>query len=125
MNDLLPVGSVVFLYNNKKCMIIGYSPNKNNSDDNYDYVCCDNHGLKNNGDNIKLNEDYFYIKKDEIKKVTYIGFSDKEFDIYEKGLHRYIAKLEDIKKTKKEIEYSDIETIMEDIFDYFEKEGRA
>ena len=82
MNDLLPVGSIVTLNNNKKVLIIGYSPYTVNDEKKYDYVCCSTSGLTKNYNLIKPDKDLYYIFKTDIKRVMFIGYSDSEFDMF-------------------------------------------
>ena len=79
MEELLPVGSKVKLQNGRTFMIIGYLPSKPNDDVLYDYICCRNiYGIRKKKEDLVLNSDYFYIKKEDISEVLYIGFSDME-----------------------------------------------
>ena len=45
MEDILPLGSIVKLKNNKTFVIIGYISYKNNEDGAYDYICCLPHAV--------------------------------------------------------------------------------
>lgn len=100
MKDLLPIGSIVHVNNLGEYMIIGYLPS-NYSSTFYDYVVCDYKGLKNDGDKLQKNKDYYYVKREDITNVLYIGFQNKEFSFLTKIV-------EDITNTIKSMDVSKI-----------------
>lgn len=113
MKKKLPVGSIVRLNNNKRFMIIGYSPSKPNDKKKYDYICClPKIGIIRKASEIKLNIDYFYLKEEDIKQVLYIGYSDEIFDLYEYSLYIYETNLK-IAKEQEELNEENIKKIVE------------
>ena len=83
MEELLPVGSVVELNNGTTLTIVGYSPSKYNDLEIYDYTALVKpYGFIKPVDKLEENKDYVLIKKEDIKRVKFIGYSDKEFDFY-------------------------------------------
>ena len=69
MEELLPIGSVVEVYDLGLLMIIGYLPNTPKDNELTDYICCKkNVGIRKERKDLFLNKDYFYINKNEIKK---------------------------------------------------------
>ncbi len=84
MVDLLPIGSIVKLKDNKIRMIMGYLPI---STDNkiYDYLCCNYlRGFRKKKEELEENLDYFYANKEDIDSILYIGYDDFNFTLYKK-----------------------------------------
>lgn len=117
MEDILPLGSIVKLKNNKTFVIIGYISYKNNEDGAYDYICCLPHvGIKREKIDLKLDVDFFYINKYEIDKVLFIGYSDEDFEKYKLVLSFYTNEKEKIKGYTGNID----EVCGEDLVGFFE-----
>ncbi len=126
MKKKLPVGSIVKLNNNKRFMIIGYSPNKPNDKEIFDYICClPKIGIIRKASEIKLNIDYFYIKEEDIKQVLYIGYSDKIFDLYEYSLYICETNLKIVKDQEEEINEENIKKIVEQSFEDIKRVGEG
>ena len=114
-NELLPVGSVVET-KDKSYMILGYFPNHPNDKEQYDYVCGKKRiGISKNIDEIKLNKDIFYLKKEDIVRVVFIGYNDEEFDTYSSLLSEFAQKINDGKKNNKEYKVDEVKKIFDDI----------
>ena len=125
MKELLPVGSIVKLKNNKEYMIIGFYPCKPNSKNQYEYIVCESKkGLKNTSEKLEPKEDYFYLKKEQITEVLFIGFSDFEFDFYTRLSNELITNLEKEKKKNDKLEKKDLIKIYSDIIDEYVKEDK-
>ncbi len=115
MEELLPVGSIVSLKDKKLVMIIGYSPNTPVSEKQYDYIVADSVGVTKVQEDLRYNKDYFYISKKDIETVLFIGYSDKEFDLYNMVNKKMTEKLNRLKKRKSNVEDDDIKKIYEDV----------
>ena len=123
MNELLPVGSIVKLKNNKEYMIIGFYPCRPNSKNQYEYIVCESKkGLKNPSEKLEPKEDYFYLKKEQITEVLFIGFSDFEFDFFSKISNEFNEKVKKMKIEKNKIEENDIINIYSDIINEYVEE---
>ncbi len=118
MIDLIPIGSIVELKGNKKTMIIGYNPSLPNDTEQYDYIGCSPNGLNKTKEKLVCNEDYFYIKKDDIINIFYIGFSDRNFDLFEK-IHNEI--LNKIKQRKDKNDNNELNNIFNEIIEKYKK----
>lgn len=105
MNELLPIGSIVELKNHMRCMIIGFLPSPLNSKVLYDYIACNPDGVTKRKEELKEKKDYFFIKKEEIDNVLFIGLQNDEFELYEDILKTMIEKIHNSKQelTAKEL----------------------
>ena len=112
MDDLLPIGSIVELKNNKRKMIIGYLPNKPNDKEFYDYICCNSKtGLRKEKKELKQNKDYFFINNEDIENVLFIGCQDKEFLMYKIMHNRIKEKLLEIRKNNSNLTEEDLDKL--------------
>ena len=86
--SLLSVGSCVKIANNSKMiMIAGYLPYDNQKKIMYDYIGIYLPiGIRKPRQKIKVNKDYICFKNSDIKKIIFIGYSDKKSDFYCKYL---------------------------------------
>ena len=111
------------LENNNNYMIIGYYPSKPNQKIQYDYVICDaKKGLTKDYKELELKEDYYYLRKEKIKEVLFIGFSDFEFDIFSKISNEFNEKIKKVKLEKNKIEELDMIKAYSDIISEYIKE---
>ena len=63
---------------------MGYLPSKINDAKQYDYICCrDLNGIIRKKDELVLNKHYFYINREDIANVLFIGFNDDRFNEFE------------------------------------------
>lgn len=115
MKDLLPVGSIIKLDNNEKAMIIGYFPNEINCDEFNDYICCSLEGLKKEHSKLKNDIDYFFLNKNSITDVLFMGYMDNSFDYYNKLQRNMIKKINKIKKKNNKVENDDFERIINNL----------
>ena len=84
-NNLLPLGTVVLLKNaTKKLFIAGYGVNDNETKKLFDYI---GYSYPEGFIDPKLN---FVFNKEDIDKVVYEGYKDKEFDAVDKNITKYI-----------------------------------
>ena len=115
MKELLPVGSKVVLNNGRKLMIIGYLPSKPNDDILYDYICCRSlFGIRKKKEDLVLNKDFFYIRREEIKEVLFLGLADEESDL--------LIQCEDLVKEKLIAErFGKVELSQEELKNIYEK----
>ena len=75
MEEILPLGSVVLLKNNKNIMVAGYGPALDD-ETQFDYVgIYAKYGLIKSED-LKLDKDYVYFNSLDIDKVLFIGCQD-------------------------------------------------
>lgn len=118
MIDLIPIGSIVELKDNKKNMIIGYNPSLPNDTEQYDYIVCSPNGLNKEKEKLIYNEDYFYIKKEDIINIFYIGFSDRNFDLFEE-IHNEI--LNKIKQKKDKMDNNELNNILNEVIEKHKK----
>lgn len=109
MNELLPLGSIVELKSKTRYMIIGFLPSSIKSKIFYDYIVCNPDGFTKRKEELKEKIDYYFIKKEEIDNVLFIGLQDNEFDLYQDILKTILEKIHDSKQelTEKEL-YNDI-----------------
>ncbi|MBR1385452.1 MAG: DUF4176 domain-containing protein [Bacilli bacterium] len=86
--SLLSVGSCVKIANNSKMiMIAGYLPYDNQKKIMYDYIGIYLPiGIRKPRQKIEVNKDYICFKNSDIKKIIFIGYSDKKSDFYCKYL---------------------------------------
>jgi len=104
MDELLPIGSVVLAKDIGLLVIIGYYPNKPYDSEWCDYICCRKRlGIRKEKDKLVINKDYFYIKKEEVITVKYIGYQNKAFDVYKEVSDILINKINDAKKENKKL----------------------
>ncbi len=123
MEDLLPVGSIVELKDNKRMMIIGYLPSKPNDKDLYDYVCCNSKiGIRRPKEELEENKDYFFVNQEDIQTVLYIGCQDSEFEVYKMINKKTKEKLLEAKNENKEFTNEELEKMYSDIFENLYKE---
>ena len=114
--DLLPIGSTVVINDEKELMIVGYLPDKISKDQKYDYVCCNpRRGIRTDRNKIELNKDYFYISKDDIDYVTYIGLQDELFETFKLSYKEVMDHIKECKENNKEFEYSDIKSLKDKV----------
>ena len=113
MEELLPVGSVISLKDKRVLMIIGYSPNVPLSEKQYDYVGSSISGIYKPQEDLRYNRDYYYFNKSEIISVLFIGYSDKEFDLYRVVNEKITSELSKAKKEKKILNEEDIKHLYE------------
>lgn len=118
MIDLIPIGSIAELKDNKKTMIIGYNPSLPNDTEQYDYIVCSPNGLNKEKEKLIYNEDYFYIKKEDIINIFYIGFSDRNFDLFEE-IHNEI--LNKIKQKKDKMDNNELNNILNEVIEKHKK----
>ncbi len=123
MQDLLPVGSVIETHDNKRYMIIGYSPNTVNATNKYDYVVSHISGINKPKKLIKYGVDYFYIKSKDIKNVYFIGFNDSEFDLFAKVLKDFNSNINKKQKKGEKLKSDEIRDTMEETIESIEKSG--
>ena len=110
MEKALPLGSKVRVKNNRVYMIIGYSPNRPIDDEANDYICCSPYkGIVKSESKIEKDKDYFFIKKEDIKEVLYIGYSDEIFDLYEYSLYICNSNLRTVKLKHKKMGKQEVE----------------
>ena len=125
MNDLLPVGSVVELKDKRELMIIGFYPIHARDNDIYDYICCKKRvGLQKRKELLVQDRDYFYVKKEDVVSVKYIGFSDKRFDVYEKVTKEINKELFKAKLGKEELSEEDIQEVYKTVIDNIYRKRR-
>lgn len=101
MSDLLPIGSIIEVKNKTKYMIIGFFPSIIIEDEVYDYIVCKPKGLTKTKKKLKKEIDYFYIKKEDIVNVLYIGFQDEDFNVYKDIITITLEQLKKNKNSKK------------------------
>ena len=103
MEEILPLGSVVTLKNNKNIMVAGYGPASFEAEQQYDYFgVYASYGLINSKD-LKQGKDYIYFNNSDIDKVLFIGCQDNKMKKYI-NLYKEIKDNKDtIKKTLQEI----------------------
>lgn len=100
MEELLPVGSVVELNDGTTLTIVGYSPSKYDDEVIYDYTAAIKpYGFIRPVEQLEENVDYKCIKKEDIKMVRFIGYSDELFDYY---ADIYNAVMSEVEKNRKE-----------------------
>ena len=115
MEELLPVGSKVELHSKRKFVIIGYLPSKPNDEKQYDYICCrDRYGINWKKDKLVFDKHYFYINKEDIERVLYIGYSDEKFDIFNHSLLLVKDKLKKAKKAKDTLTEEEVKEVYVD-----------
>ena len=104
-DEILPVGSIVQLSDGLKYMIIGYLPNKIEDFEFYDYLCClQQKGIFEKLNDDKRNIDYFYVNKEDIDMVLFLGYKDESFEILKKVHKKVKDKLiAESKKSNKSI----------------------
>lgn len=87
-NFLLPVGSVVLLNEGKKRLLIyGVLQKPSNSDVVYDYIgCYYPEGFINQ-------EHSFLFNTSDISEISYIGFVDSEYQVFDTKLREKIKKM--------------------------------
>lgn len=115
MTDLLPVGSLIKLKSNKKLMIIGYLPNKLEEDKSFDYICSNEYGLIVQKDKLIKDKHYFYVDKNEIDEILYIGYHDENFEHLKNIIFLLENKLEQLKKETKELTQEALTELLESI----------
>ena len=71
---------------------------------------------------LELKKDYYYLRKEKIKKVLFIGFSDFEFDIFSKISNEFNENIKKIKIEKNKIEEPDMIKAYSDIISEYVKE---
>lgn len=103
MKELLPIGSIVELDSKKRAMIVGYYPNNINDKEFNDYICTNPTGVTKRLEELVLDKDYFYIKKELITNVLYMGFQDNLFDNYKKMSKMFVKELRKAKLESKEV----------------------
>ena len=125
MNDMLPVGSKVKLKDGRILVIIGYLPNKPNDAVLYDYICCrDMYGIRHKKEDLVLNRDYFYINQGDIANILYIGYSDRDFDLFSYYTNLIKEELKKAKKRKLNLTEEQLDEMYSKIFDIIiEKSG--
>ena len=116
MFDLIPIGSIVELKDKREVMIIGYNPNKVNESEQFDYIICMPSGFDKVKEKLVLNKDYFYIKKEDITNIIYIGYNDREFDLYKAFHDEIISQVQ-----SKDIKEIDIKEIIKEVTDKYKK----
>ena len=118
MEDLLPVGSIVELKDKRRLMIIGYLPSKPNDKELYDYMCCNSLiGIRKPKEDLKENQDYYYINQEDIESVLYIGCQDMEFELYKMINKKTKDKLQEVRSQNKELTNEELENIYSGIFE--------
>ena len=96
--SLLSVGSCVKIANNPKMiMVAGYLPYDNQKKIMYDYIGIYLPiGIRKPRQNIEVNKDYICLKKSDIEKIVFVGFSDDKSDFYHKLLLNMKNKFNDM-----------------------------
>ena len=118
MEDLLPVGSIVELKDKRRLMIIGYLPSKPNDKEFYDYMCCNSLiGIRKPKEDLKENQDYYYINQEDIESVLYIGCQDMEFELDKMINKKTKDKLQEVRSQNKELTNEELENIYSGIFE--------
>lgn len=116
MEELLPVGSIVGLKDKQMVMIIGYSPSTPLSETQYDYIAMSPAGITKAQDDLRYNQDFIYINKSDIEAVLFIGYSDKDFDLYKFANEEMSKSVEKLRKLKKDgITDDDIKKIYDNL----------
>ena len=115
MNELLPIGSIIRLNNQKDYMIIGFCPSTLHSDVIYDYIVCNPSGISKKKEDMTEGTDFFFIKKEDIENVLFIGFQDQEFDIYKDIITNIVDKLKENQKTKQKLTNDDVKLLCSNI----------
>ncbi len=115
MEDLLPVGSIIELKDGRLRMILGYLPTSPN-EEQFDYFCSKvDGGLKKVVDKLEKDKDYFYLKKEDVFNVLYVGLQDEEFDLYNRIYDDYKNRLSEEKKNNKELSKEKMDEIYSSI----------
>ena len=116
MEELLPVGSIVALKDKQLVMIIGYSPSTPLSEKQYDYIVMSPAGITKVQEDLRYNQDFIYINKKDIETVLFIGYSNKDFDLYKFVNEEMSKSVVKIKKEKKgDITENDIKKIYDNL----------
>jgi hypothetical protein len=85
-NTLLPVGSVVLLNGGKKRLVIyGLLQMSNESKEVYDYIGC------YYPEGYISQEHSFLFNASDISEISYIGFIDSEYQVFDERLKKAVA----------------------------------
>jgi len=121
MEETLPIGSIIRLNSGMNLMIIGYLPSKPNDEIIFDYVCCRTRMGLRKKENLELDKDYFYIKKMDIDKILFRGFSNFEFDMLDDLMKSINKKIIEEKNKNEELTTEDLNNIYKEAAKSFEE----